>query len=395
MPASSTMAIRDKIKSRPKRIGVVTGGGDCPGLNAVIRAVVRSAINRGWEVYGIERGFEGLLHKERIQRLDIGDVRGILHIGGTILGTTNRGNPFQMPVKRRGQVVFVDVSDKVVAAFARLKLDALITIGGDGTLKIANELAKKGIPIIGVPKTIDNDLAATELTFGFNTAVTTATDAIDKLHATAESHERVMVVEVMGRYAGWIALYAGVAGGADVILIPEIAFTLEAVARKIQDRWRHRRNFAIVVAAEGAKPAGGQMFLKSQEAGREPRLGGIAEYLAAEIQRLTGHEARALVLGHLQRGGQPTTSDRLLATRFGAAAVRAVERGETNCMVAFRSARIVTVPLARAISEMKSVPLDSDIILSARELGISFGDDWTSGNGRDDHALPSSRPSRA
>ncbi len=375
MPASSTMAIGGKIKSRPKRIGVVTGGGDCPGLNAVIRAVVRSAINRGWEVYGIERGFEGLLHRERIQRLDVGDVRGILHIGGTILGTTNRGNPFQMPVKRRSRVVLVDLSDKVVAAFARLKLDALITIGGDGTLKIANELAKKGVPIIGVPKTIDNDLAATELTFGFNTAVTTATDAIDKLHATAESHERVMVVEVMGRYAGWIALYSGVAGGADVILIPEIAFTLEAVARKIQDRWRRRRNFAIVVAAEGAKPVGGQMFLKSQEAGREPRLGGIAEYLAEEIQRLTGHEARALVLGHLQRGGQPTTSDRLLATRFGAAAVRAVERGERNCMVALRSARIVTVPLERAISEMKSVPLNSDIILSARELGISFGDD--------------------
>jgi 6-phosphofructokinase 1 len=369
------MAIGGKIKSRPKRIGVVTGGGDCPGLNAVIRAVVRSAINRGWEVYGIERGFEGLLHRERIQRLDIGDVRGILHIGGTILGTTNRGNPFQMPVKRRSQVVLVDLSDKVVAAFARLKLDALITIGGDGTLKIANELAKKGVPIIGVPKTIDNDLAATELTFGFNTAVTTATDAIDKLHATAESHERVMVVEVMGRYAGWIALYSGVAGGADVILIPEIAFTLEAVARKIQDRWRRRRNFAIVVAAEGAKLVGGQMFLKSQEVGREPRLGGIAEYLAEEIQRLTGHEARALVLGHLQRGGQPTTSDRLLATRFGAAAVRAVERGERNCMVALRSARIVTVPLERAVSEMKSVPLDSDIILSARELGISFGDD--------------------
>jgi 6-phosphofructokinase 1 len=354
---------------------VVTGGGDCPGLNAVIRAVVKSALNRGWDVYGIEDGFLGLLGKDRVCPMSALDVRGILHIGGTILGTTNRGNPFQLQVERRGQPVFMDVSDKVVAAFHRLKLESLVVIGGDGTLRIANDLAKKGVSVVGVPKTIDNDLAATELTFGFNTAVTTATDAIDKLHATAESHERVMVVEVMGRYAGWIALYAGVAGGADVILIPEIPFTLEAVVRKVHDRWRHRRNFAIVVAAEGAKPVGGEMFVKKQELGREVQLGGIAEYLAAEVQRLTEHETRSLVLGHLQRGGQPTTSDRLLATRFGAAAVRAIERGERNCMVALRSARITTVPLERAISEMKSVPLDSDIILSARELGISFGDD--------------------
>ena len=369
------MATKRQAKGRPRRIGVVTGGGDSPGLNAVIRAVVMSALNRGWEVYGIEDGFEGLLHKSRVQRLDALDVRGILHIGGTILGTSNRGNPFQKKVTRRGKTTLVDISDKVVASFHRLKLEALVTIGGDGTLRIASELAKKGIPIIGVPKTIDNDLAATELTFGFNTAVTTATDAIDKLHATAESHDRVMVVELMGRYAGWITLYAGVAGGADVILIPEIPFTLEAVARKIQERWRRRRTFAIVVAAEGAKPAGGELFAKSQGVGREPLLGGIAEYLATHIQRLTGHETRSLVLGHLQRGGQPTTSDRLLSTRFGAAAVRAVERGERNVMVAYRSAKIVTVPLEKAISKMKSCPLDSDIILSARELGISFGDD--------------------
>jgi phosphofructokinase-like protein len=369
------MASKAQTRSQLKRIAVVTGGGDCPGLNAVIRAVAKSALNRGWKVYGIQRGFEGLLRKDRVQLLDAQDVRGILHIGGTILGTTNRGNPFQLRVERRGKVVVVDVSDRIVAQFHRLKLDALVAIGGDGTLRIANELAKKGLPIIGVPKTIDNDLAATELTFGFNTAVTTATDAIDKLHATAESHERVLVVEVMGRYAGWIALYSGVAGGADVILMPEIPFTLDAVARKIHDRWRRRRNFAIVVAAEGAKPVGGQMFLKAQEAGREPKLGGVAEHVAQEIQHLTGHETRSLVLGHLQRGGQPTTSDRLLATRFGAAAVRAIERGERNCMVAYRATKIVTVPLERAVKEMKAVPLDSDIILSARELGISFGDD--------------------
>jgi 6-phosphofructokinase 1 len=363
------------LNSKPRRIGVVTGGGDCPGLNAVIRAVVKGAVSRGWEVYGIERGFEGLLHKSRVQRLDALDVRGIAHLGGTILGTTNRGNPFQFPVEKRGQNILVDLSDKVVAQFHKLKLESLVCIGGDGTLRIANGLAKKGIPIVGVPKTIDNDLAATELTFGFNTAVTTATEAIDKLHATAESHERVLVVEVMGRYAGWIALYSGVAGGADVILMPEIPFTLEAVAHKIRDRWRSHRNFAIVVVAEGAKPAGGQMFFRKQEPGREPKLCGIAEYVAENIQQMTGHETRWLVLGHLQRGGQPTTSDRLLSTRFGAAAVRAIERSEKNVMVALQAAKIVTVPLEKAVSKMKSVPLDSDIILSARELGISFGDD--------------------
>jgi len=369
------MANKRKADSRPRRIGVMTGGGDCPGLNAVIRAVVKGALNRGWEIYGIEDGFEGLLHKDHVRPLDSLDVRGILHTGGTILGTSNRGNPFQLKIKQNGKTALADVSDQVVRRFRQLKLEALVVIGGDGTLRIASQLAEKGIPVVGVPKTIDNDLAATELTFGFNTAVTTATEAIDKLHATAESHERVMVVEVMGHYAGWIALYSGVAGGADVILMPEIPFTLEAIAHKIHDRWRHRRNFAIVVAAEGAKPVGGEMFFKAREAGREPRLGGIAEYLAQEIQRLTGHESRSLVLGHLQRGGQPTTSDRLLATRFGAAAVRAIECGERNCMVAYRSAKITTVSLARAVSEMKSVPLDSDIILSARELGISFGDE--------------------
>jgi 6-phosphofructokinase 1 len=232
-----------------------------------------------------------------------------------------------------------------------------------------------GIPIIGVPKTIDNDLAATEVSFGFNTAVTTATEAIDKLHATAKSHERVMVVELMGHYSGWIALYAGIAGGADVILIPEIPFTLEAVARKIQDRWRRQRRFAIVVVAEGARFAGGDHFMKTRETGDTIRLGGIAEFVAREIHRLTKRETRSLVLGHLQRGGQPTTTDRLLATRFGAAAVRAIERGEQNVMMALQSQKIITVPLEQAIKETKFVPLDSDIVLSARDLGISFGDD--------------------
>jgi 6-phosphofructokinase 1 len=363
-----------KEKTKHNRIALVTGGGDCPGLNAVIRAVVKGALNHGWEVYGIERGFEGLLHKDRVRQLDAGDVRGIAHLGGTILGTTNRGNPFEFTVKKEGQETVVDLSQQIADRFFDLGFDALVTIGGDGTLKIAQQLAALGLPIIGVPKTIDNDLAATEVSFGFNTAVTTATEAIDKLHATAKSHERVFVVELMGHYSGWIALYAGIAGGADVILIPEIPFDLKAVARKIQERWRRQRRFAIVVAAEGAKPTGGEHFMTLRETGHE-RLGGVAEFVAKEIHRLTNRETRSLVLGHLQRGGQPTTTDRLLATRFGAAAVRAIERGEQNVMVALQSSKIITVPLEQAIKETKFVPLDSDIVLSARDLGISFGDD--------------------
>jgi 6-phosphofructokinase 1 len=363
-----------KEKTKQTRIALVTGGGDCPGLNAVIRAVVKGALNHGWEVYGIERGFEGLLHKDRVRKLDAGDVRGIAHVGGTILGTTNRGNPFKFIVKKQGQEEVVDISQKIADRFFDLGFDALVTIGGDGTLKIAQQLAQLGIPIIGVPKTIDNDLAVTEVSFGFNTAVTTATEAIDKLHATAKSHERVFVVELMGHYSGWIALYAGIAGGADVILIPEIPFDLKAVARKIQERWRRQRRFAVVVAAEGAKPTGGEHFMTLRETGHE-RLGGVAEFVAKEIHRLTSRETRSLVLGHLQRGGQPTTSDRLLATRFGAAAVRAIAHGERNVMVALRSTQIITVPLEEAIRETKFVPLNSDIICSARELGISFGDE--------------------
>ena len=363
-----------KNKLKQKRIAVVTGGGDCPGLNAVIRAVVKGALNHGWEVYGIERGFEGLLHKDRVRKMDAGDVRGIAHLGGTILGTTNRGNPFNFTIKKQGKEIVVDLSQQIADRFFDLGFDALVTIGGDGTLKIAQQLARLGLPIIGVPKTIDNDLAATEVSFGFNTAVTTATEAIDKLHATAQSHERVMVVELMGHYSGWIALYAGIAGGADVILIPEIPFTLEAIARKIQDRWRRQRRFAIVVAAEGAKVTDGEHFMTLRETGHE-RLGGVAEFVAREIHRLTKRETRSLVLGHLQRGGQPTTTDRLLATRFGAAAVRAIDCGEQNVMMALQSQKIITVPLEQAISETKFVPLDSDIVLSARDLGISFGDD--------------------
>ncbi|MEY4166603.1 MAG: 6-phosphofructokinase [Blastocatellia bacterium] len=364
-----------RTETSSRRIGVVTGGGDCPGLNAVIRAVVLGAVNRGWEVWGIERGFEGLLAGDGVKQLDRGSVRGIIHTGGTILGTSNRGNPFRLRREEGGREVFIDASRQVVDQFHALGLEALVVIGGDGTLTIANQLAGLGVPVIGVPKTIDNDLMATEVTFGFHTALVTATDAIDKIHATAESHERVMLVEVMGRYSGWIALYAGLAGGADVILLPEIPYRIESIVRKIGDRWRRRRNFAIVVVSEGALPLGGERVYKARETGREPRLGGIADQLAAELEAATGRETRSLVLGHLQRGGQPTPTDRILATRFGAAAVRAIEHGERNVMVAIQSNRIVTVPLIEAIVNRKQVPTDSDVILSARETGVSFGDE--------------------
>ncbi len=360
---------------RKRRVGVVTGGGDCPGLNAAIRAVVLGALNRGWEVMGIERGFEGLLATEGLAPMTRERVRGIIQMGGTILGTTNRGNPFHLQRERDGKVEFVDVSEEVVAQVHRLGLDGLVVIGGDGTLTIASQLARQGVPVIGVPKTIDNDLMATEVTFGFHTALVTATEAIDKLHATAESHERVMIVEVMGRYSGWIGLYAGVAGGADVILLPEIPYRQDAIVQKLRERWERKRRFAIIVAAEGAMPVGGGPTFKAKEEGREPRLGGIAEQLAVDLQEATGYETRSLVLGHLQRGGPPSPTDRILATRFGAAAVRAIEQGERNVMVAIQANRIITVPLDDAIIHRKQVPLDSDVILSAREIGIAFGDE--------------------
>ncbi len=362
--------------AKKKTIGVLTGGGDCPGLNAVIRAVVKSSFNLGWKVIGIQKGFEGLMDPSSAKELRSHDIAGILTMGGTILGTTNRGNPFEYSVKKGGKPVIVDKSDDAVKGFKKLGLDALVCIGGDGTLKIAKRLKDKGVPIVGVPKTIDNDLSATVITFGFDTAVSTATDAIDKLHSTAESHQRVMVVELMGRYAGWITLNSGIAGGADVILIPEIPFSVEKVCEKVEDRYRTKKNFCIVVVAEGAKPAGGGLFTKDakSEGRQEVLLGGIGDWLAKEITKKTGRESRSLVLGHLQRGGHPTTFDRLTATRFGAAAVRAIKERKYGVMVALRPPDVVFVPLEEAVGKMKSVPVDSDEITAAKELGISFGD---------------------
>ena len=362
---------------RPRRVGILTGGGDCPGLNAVIRAASRTAFNMGWEVYGIEDGFDGLLTR-KVRRLSRRDVRGILQLGGTILGTTNRRNPFLYPVSRNGRIVETDRSAEVVRNFRALGLHALIAIGGDGTLGIAERLFRKGIRIVGVPKTIDNDIPATLITFGFDTAVSTATDALDRLHTTAEAHKRVMVVEVMGRYTGWIALHSGVAGGADVILLPEIPFDVDKVCDTIRARERAGREFSIVVVAEGAVPVHGRMMTQGpKEAGREVRLGGIAEWLAAEIaSRCGGKETRSLVLGHLQRGGPPTSFDRLLGTRFGSAAMRMVGEKKFGAMVALDPPRVLAVPLRVAVGKgkLKRVPLASDVIRSARDMGIGFGD---------------------
>jgi 6-phosphofructokinase 1 len=360
------------MTDRSARIGVLTGGGDAPGLNAVIRAVVKAGCNAGMEVIGLEDSFDGLLDPSRTRPLTPRDVTGILRLGGTILGTTNRGNPFEYPADTPGGKV--DYSDKVVETFGKMGLDALVVIGGDGTLAIAHQFYLKGIPVVGVPKTIDNDIVGTTSCFGFDTAVSFAADAIDRLHTTAQSHRRIMVVEVMGRYAGWIALHAGMAGGADVILIPEIPYDLAPVAEKIQERYARGRNFAMVVVAEGARPKGGGYSVVEKKAGQADRLGGAGERVAAEIGKATGRDTRHVVLGHLLRGGSPTTFDRLISLRFGAAAVRALASAKTGVMVALDPPKVRYVPLAEATERMKVVPLDCDTILTARELGICLGD---------------------
>ncbi len=358
------------------RIAISTGGGDAPGLNAVIRSSALSAISRGWDVLGICRGYFGLLGEDQILRLTPDTVRGIGHLGGTILRTTNRGNPFSFPVKQAdGTYVEVDRSREIIENAGRLGIDALITIGGDGSLGIANRLHQLGMKVVGVPKTIDNDVSGTITTFGFDTAVNTAIEAIDKLHTTAESHDRVIVLEVMGRHAGFIALHSGVAGSADVILIPEIPFDIEKVCDKVRSRDANGRHFSIVVVAEGAFTIGGQESVLGESLpGQAKRVGGIAGRIAWEIQQRTGKEARSLVLGHLQRGGAPTGYDRLLATRFGGAAVEAVEEGKWGQMVALQSPHIVTISFDEALRVPKRVDPDHDVVRTARASGISFGD---------------------
>jgi len=358
-----------------KKIALLTGGGDCPGLNAVIRAVAKTAMNDyGCEVWGIEDGFNGLITR-RARLLDNFAVSGILNLGGTILGTSNKDNPFAQPVERDGKREMVDVSDACIQYIREMEWDALVCIGGDGTQNMAWQFWKKGVALVGVPKTIDNDLAATDYTFGFNTAVSVGMEALDRLHTTAMSHHRVQVLEMIGRYAGWLALQAGVAGGGDVILIPEIPFDMEKIAAFCVERGKRGKKFSIVVVAEGAKPIGGKLIVKQRvENSPDPlRLGGAGEFVAKGIEKLTGLESRCTVLGHIQRGGSPTAYDRLLATRYGHAAARLVAEGKFGRMVALKGDAIVDVPLEDAIAHLKTVPLDHPLIAAARSIGACFG----------------------
>jgi 6-phosphofructokinase 1 len=363
-----------------KRIAINTGGGDAPGLNGVIRAATLGAINRGWEVIGIREGYAGLLDTSGhgLIPLDRDAVRGIAHIGGTILGTTNRGDPFNYPVEDNGTWVPKDVSEQVVRRFRELGCDALIALGGDGSMSLATRLMARGLPrVIGVPKTIDNDLLGTDVTFGFETAVGTATDALDKLHTTAQSHRRVMVVEVMGRYAGWIALHAGIAGGGDVILIPEIPYRLEPIVEKLVSRYEHGRQFALVVVAEGAVAAGGEMVFRGEKSAFKEHavLGGIAERVAQQVTLATGYESRSLVLGHLQRGGSPCTFDRVLAQRLGSAAARYLEETTESGLVAMVNGSTRLVPFEQVMGGTRRVDPGDELVLTARSLGIAFGDE--------------------
>jgi 6-phosphofructokinase 1 len=364
-----------------RRIAVCTGGGDAPGLNAVIRAVAIAAANRGWECYGIHDGFNGILFPERypdggVYRLTREKVRGIGHLGGTILGTTNKGNPLHFPMKMPdGTTKDMDLSGEILEFFARKEIDALVSIGGDGSLTIANALHQKGLRVVGVPKTIDNDLDKTFTTFGFDTAVAFATECLDRLHSTAESHQRVMVVEVMGRYAGWIALHAGLSGSAHAILIPEIPFDIDKVAAKIRARDAEGRMYSIVLVAEGAEPIHGHReILAPAEIGHAERLGGVGDRVARVLEERTGKDVRVVVLGHLLRGGSPTAFDRLAAMRFGSAAVRALDEGQSGIMVALGFPNVNYVALEEVAGRMKGVPLDSDTLQTGRDMGISFGD---------------------
>jgi ATP-dependent phosphofructokinase / diphosphate-dependent phosphofructokinase len=363
------------------RIAISTGGGDAPGLNAVIRSVTLAARNRGWQIVGIRDGFNGLMNPDDypdggLMELNRQSVRGIQHTGGTILGSTNRGNPTSFPVLQPdGSYLEVDRTTELVRRFADAGIDALITVGGDGSLTIGNQLYEAGLRVIGVPKTIDNDLDRTTATFGFDTAVDFATECIDRLFTTATSHGRVMVVEVMGRDAGWIALHTGMAGGAHCILIPEIPYRIEPLAETILQRDRNGSRFTIVVVAEGARPVGGDVTVIGKAVGQAVQLGGVGGKVAAEIAAMTGKETRTVVLGHLLRGGSPTALDRLLGLRFGAAAVRALAEGEDGIMVGLQPPDVVYVPLAEATRHLKLVPLDGDTMRTARDLGINFGDE--------------------
>lgn len=364
-----------------RRIAISTGGGDAPGLNAVIRAATLAAHRRGWEIIGIRDGYDGLLRPENYPQggtltLTPERVEGLASQGGTLLGSTNKGNPFRFPVRDVGGTLReVDRSKQLLDAFKRLRIDALVAVGGDGSLTIADGLAEQGLRVVGVPKTIDNDLDRTFTTFGFDTAVSFATDCIDRLHATAASHHRIIVVEVMGRYAGWIALHAGMAASAHAILLPELPFDIDAVAETIAGREAMGEAYSIVVVAEGAMPRDGHRSLRAAaEAGHAERLGGIGEQVAQALGAATGKDARCVVLGHLLRGGSPSAFDRTAALRFGAAAVRALADGHSGVMVALAFPDVNLVPLADVAGRIKCVRLEGDTIQTARDLGICLGD---------------------
>jgi len=356
------------------KIAINTGGGDAPGLNAVIRSATLSALKRGWEVYGIKNGYGSLYTNEPFIRLTPEMVRGITMLGGTILGTANRANPFEMPYKKNnGSWGLEDSSDEAIEVFQKHNMDALIANGGDGSMRIAHRLTEKGCRIVGVPKTIDNDVWGCDVTLGFDTAVNTATEAIDRLTTTAKSHQRIMVVEVMGRYAGWIALHSGLSASADVILIPEIPFSIDSIVEKVKEREEKNQKYIIVVVAEGATEVDGKRFVKGKVPGQSEILGGIGEYLEKVLSEETGKEARSLVLGHLQRGGTPSTYDRLISLRFGAAAIRAVEKKIFNNLIVLRENRIIGIPIADVANKIKTVPLDNDTIKTAQDIGVCLG----------------------
>lgn len=357
-----------------KRIGILNGGGDCPGLNAVTHGVVGAANTLGWEVVGFRDGFEGLLPPGDYKLLKRSKTQGILKLGGTILGTTNRGH-FSSK-QGAGETVGIErqLIEDAKKTIHQLGVEALIVVGGDGTLSTALQFQRAGVPVIGVPKTIDNDLQATAMTFGFDSAVSTVVDALDRLHTTAESHKRVMVVEVMGRHTGWIALFSGIGGGADIILIPEIPFHYSSIAKAIRKRESEGNHTTLVVVAEGSAPEGGHQLVESNEGAGEYRLGGIGDRVACEIERLTGKETRSCTLGHLQRGGSPTSWDRVLATRFGVKAVHLIRDGCFGHMVSYQSYQVGSVPIEEAVEKLKLVDPDGEVVGTARAVGISFGD---------------------
>ena len=359
------------------RIGILNSGGDCPGLNAVIHGVVGAASELGWEVIGFRDGFEGLLPNGPGHiKLDSERTVGILKLGGTILGTTNKGHfAAKVGVDNIAKVP-ADIMDQAKVTIKYLGINALIVVGGDGSLTTCLQLCQEGIPAVGVPKTIDNDLDATSMTFGFYSAVGTVVDALDRLHTTAESHQRVMVVEVMGRHAGWIALYGGIGGGADIVLLPEIPFTLEKVCKQVSHLYKHGHRSVLIVVAEGAHLEDGSLIKSSDrdEGKQQVKLGGIGEFVAKEVEKRTGHETRDVRLGHLQRGGSPTALDRILGARFGVKAVNLIKEGKYGRMVSYQSYHVGDVPIEEAVDKLRLVGPDSEEVLAARAIGISFGD---------------------